>query len=159
MCWRLHSWPLFLGGSALVAALALAAVVLWWQLAYVVPEPFPVEVVARELAPRFRARGNLDLAVRVGINRGMAVVGGIGTSQMTQYTVVGAVVNQAQRLEAACTPGCVLLSHEVAAELPVLAGATPVIAGQGVNVADRTVRPKGFVEDLHVTELSLVAGR
>lgn len=50
-------------------------------------KPFPVEV--------------LDMHTRVGLNTGVAVVGNIGSELRFNYTMMGASVNLAQRLEAA----------------------------------------------------------
>lgn len=52
-------------------------------------QPFPAEV--------------LDMRTRVGLNTGMAVVGNIGSELRFNYTMMGAAVNLAQRLEAAAS--------------------------------------------------------
>lgn len=49
--------------------------------------------------------------IRCGINTGMATVGGYGSSNRKEYTAMGMQVNIAARIEAACTPGNILLSH------------------------------------------------
>jgi PAS domain S-box-containing protein len=63
----------------------------------------------------------------VGINTGEAMVGNVGTSELFNYTVIGDTVNLAQRLEAVCRPGQILLTeatyravaaHVIARELP-----------------------------------------
>ena len=51
------------------------------------------------------------LQIRCGINTGMATVGGYGSSERKEYTAMGMQVNIAARLEAACKPGHILLSH------------------------------------------------
>jgi class 3 adenylate cyclase len=52
-----------------------------------------------------------ELEIRCGINTGMATVGGYGSSERKEYTAMGMQVNIAARLESACTPGKILMSH------------------------------------------------
>ena len=51
------------------------------------------------------------LKIRCGINTGMATVGGYGSSERKEYTAMGMQVNIAARLEQACEPGDILISH------------------------------------------------
>ena len=51
------------------------------------------------------------LQIRCGINTGMATVGGYGSSERKEYTAMGMQVNIAARLEQACEPGGILISH------------------------------------------------
>lgn len=51
------------------------------------------------------------LQIRCGINTGMATVGSFGSSQRSEYSAMGMQVNLASRLETACTPGKILISH------------------------------------------------
>lgn len=51
------------------------------------------------------------LNIRCGINTGMAMVGGYGSSERKEYTAMGMQVNIAARLEQTCDPGQVLISH------------------------------------------------
>jgi adenylate cyclase len=49
------------------------------------------------------------LQLRIAINSGKAVIGDVGSSQRVDYTVLGATVNLASRMEAICPPGeCVV---------------------------------------------------
>jgi Adenylate cyclase, family 3 (some proteins contain HAMP domain) len=59
-----------------------------------------------------RAKTDLDVVkVRVGINSGPAVVGNVGTEKRVDYTVLGASVNIASRLESGVAkPGQVVIS-------------------------------------------------
>ena len=59
-----------------------------------------------------RAKAGLDIVkVRVGINSGPAVVGNVGTEKRVDYTVLGASVNIASRLESGVAkPGQVVIS-------------------------------------------------
>ena len=51
------------------------------------------------------------LQLRCGINTGMATVGGYGSSERKEYTAMGMQANIAARLEQACEPGNILISH------------------------------------------------
>jgi len=52
-----------------------------------------------------------NLRIRCGINTGMATVGDFGSNTRKLYTAHGMQVNIAARLEQACKPGCILISH------------------------------------------------
>ena len=56
---------------------------------------------------------DIPLLVRVGLNSGSVIVGGIGTNMLMNYTAIGDTVNMAQRLEEAAEPGTVLVSQSV----------------------------------------------
>jgi class 3 adenylate cyclase len=51
------------------------------------------------------------LQIRCGINTGMATVGSFGSRQRSEYSAMGMQVNLASRLETACEPGRILISH------------------------------------------------
>ena len=51
------------------------------------------------------------LQIRCGINTGMATVGGYGSSERKEYTAMGMQTNIAARIEQACEPGGILISH------------------------------------------------
>ena len=53
--------------------------------------------------------------IRCGINTGMATVGNFGSSGRKLYTAHGMQVNIAARLEQACDPGSILISHSTRA--------------------------------------------
>lgn len=50
-------------------------------------------------------------AIRIGINTGHASIGNFGSTDRMDYTAIGRQVNLAARLQAACEPGKILLSH------------------------------------------------
>jgi adenylate cyclase len=58
------------------------------------------EVLARVNAG-FRAEGLTEIAIRIGIHTGDAIVGNLGSDRLFDYTVVGDTVNLASRLESA----------------------------------------------------------
>lgn len=65
-----------------------------------------------ELRQRWRAAGVVrELDLRVGVHSGWCTVGDFGHGTRMAYTVIGATVNAASRLEAAARPGQVLLSR------------------------------------------------
>jgi len=49
--------------------------------------------------------------IRIGINTGTCIVGNFGSPERLSYTAIGKQVNIAARLEQACTPGSILVSH------------------------------------------------
>ena len=71
-----------------------------------------MQVKMKELNKKWFDSGiDENLGIRCGINTGMATVGGYGSSERKEYTAMGMQVNLAARLEAACTPGRILISQ------------------------------------------------
>ncbi|NES82606.1 MAG: adenylate cyclase, partial [Moorea sp. SIO2B7] len=57
------------------------------------------------------------LQLRIAINSGKAVVGDVGGSQRVDYTVLGATVNLAARMESVCPPGECMISKDTYSRL------------------------------------------
>jgi adenylate cyclase len=71
-----------------------------------------------ELQAMWRASGiEKPLQCRIGINTGYCTVGNFGSEDRMDYTIVGGGVNLASRLEAAATPGEILISYETYANV------------------------------------------
>jgi len=54
---------------------------------------------SRKLADKWRQRGRSPFRTRIGLHTGPALVGNVGARERINYTLVGAVANQASRLE------------------------------------------------------------
>jgi len=68
-----------------------------------------IQKVARSLAKELRTDWGIeDFQVRIGIDTGLAALGG---QTEAEDTVMGRVVNLAVRIESAASPGCLLISH------------------------------------------------
>jgi len=66
-----------------------------------------------ELAEKWRHVVDIDLRVRIGINIGNVIVGNLGTKTRIEYTVIGAAVNLAQRMESNAPVGGILVTAAV----------------------------------------------
>ncbi len=73
----------------------------------------------------------------------MATVGGYGSSERKEYTAMGMQVNIAARLENACNPGHILISH------PTWALVKEVIPCTGLG----QIQIKGYHRSLRVYEV------
>jgi class 3 adenylate cyclase len=85
------------------------------------------------------------LQIRCGINTGVATVGSFGSRQRSEYSAMGNQVNLAARLESACRPGKILISHSTWA----LVSKSFCCRPQG------TVELKGFSRPIRVYEVGL----
>ena len=119
--------------------------------------PSPERAVRAGLAmqaamPAFNAGRAVQLTMRIGINTGPVVRGDLGSRVVRRdYTVIGDTVNQANRYEARCPPGRVLISgstrHALGAraqvsELPglELKGVATPVTGYVVDALDAAPR-------------------
>jgi adenylate cyclase len=80
-----------------------------------------------ELNAKWR-RAGLDhsLRVRMGINTGFVSVGNFGSPDRMDYTVIGAEVNVAARLQALAAPGQIVMSYETYALVRDIVAARPL---------------------------------
>jgi len=91
----------------------------------------------------FNAERGIDLGVHFGINSGLVIAGGIGTSERQEYSVMGDAVNVAKRLEETSERGEILLGPD-----------TQRLAAPLFNFEDREpVRVKGKSEPVEVYRL------
>jgi len=60
-----------------------------------------------------RAQLGAPIQIRIGIHRGPAIAGVLGTQEQSAYTVIGETVNLAARLEAIAQPGSIFVSSSV----------------------------------------------
>ena len=67
----------------------------------------------RMLHQRWAAAGGMPIRVRIGIHTGIMIVGNMGSKSRMDYTVLGANVNLAQRLESAAPLEGILVSQAV----------------------------------------------
>jgi class 3 adenylate cyclase len=80
-----------------------------------------------ELNAKWRRTGlDRSLRVRMGINTGFVSVGNFGSPDRMDYTVIGAEVNVAARLQALAAPGQVVVSYETYALVRDVVAAHPL---------------------------------
>lgn len=106
-----------------------------------------------ELNAKWGSQGREAHLIRIGINTGPVTVGNLGTEYLWDYTVVGAEVNKAQRLESAAQPGGLLLARRTYA-LALRQGVLP----DGLPAKAATLKGVGEEGDLYPVAPELVAG-
>jgi adenylate cyclase len=92
----------------------------------------------RILAEKWKPIVDIDLKVRVGINTGKVIVGNLGNKTRIEYTVIGAAVNLAQRMESNAPVGGIL----------VTADAWEKVKDKFTFVEKRDVTVKGYGETI-----------
>jgi class 3 adenylate cyclase len=90
-----------------------------------------------------QARHGVELAVRMGVNTGLVVVGAIGDNLRMDYTAVGDTTNLAARLQQTADPGRVVLSEAT----------HRLVAGYCVTRPLGALALKGRDEPLHAWEV------
>jgi class 3 adenylate cyclase len=101
-----------------------------------------------EVNEQNRAQGLPELEMGIGLNETEVIVGNIGSSKRSKYTVVGSGVNMTSRIESYSVGGQILISESVRHE-----------AGEILRIdAQREVRPKGAETPLKIYEVGGIAG-
>ena len=98
------------------------------------------------LQRRWREQGfDNPFVIRMGINTGYCNVGNFGSEQRLSYTIIGGEVNVAQRLEANCDPGGILISHETFSQVDDLVDVEerPSVSLKGIDRSIKTYAVKG----------------
>ena len=96
-----------------------------------------------------RVHGLPELEMGIGINETEVIVGNIGSSKRSKYTVVGSGVNMTSRIESYTVGGQILISESVCRE-----------AGEVLRIdARREVLPKGAETPLRIYEVGGIAGQ
>jgi adenylate cyclase len=95
-----------------------------------------------------RVQGLPELEMGIGINETEVIVGNIGSSKRSKYTVVGSGVNMTSRIESYTVGGQILISESVCRE-----------AGEVLRIdARREVLPKGAETPLMIYEVGGIGG-
>ncbi|MBU1106821.1 MAG: FIST C-terminal domain-containing protein [Candidatus Riflebacteria bacterium] len=90
--------------------------------------------------------------LRIGMNHGRIIMGNVGAGMRRENAMIGDAVNTAQRLEANCTPGGIMV------EKATFDMIDPLIV-QGLPTKSKAVKLKGKEKDLEVVEIEIpVAG-
>ncbi len=96
-----------------------------------------------------RMKGLPELEMGIGINETEVIVGNIGSSKRSKYSVVGSGVNMASRIESYTVGGQILISESVRQEV-----------GEILRIdTQRDVLPKGAETPLRIYEVGGIAGR
>lgn len=74
-------------------------------------------VRTRALMERYSRKYGVEIALGVGINKGVAVVGNVGCEERKDFTVIGDTVNTASRLESNAPRNTIYISRTVAESL------------------------------------------
>ncbi|WP_239651123.1 adenylate/guanylate cyclase domain-containing protein [Mycobacterium sp. UM_Kg27] len=107
-----------------------------------------IQQEAAGLAVDVGKRDGIELHMRVGLNSGKVIAGGIGSGQFG-YAAVGEQVGMAQRMEAVSPPGGIMLSASTAR----------LVEGQAMLGAVQPVQIKGTAEPVPARQLFGMAER
>jgi class 3 adenylate cyclase len=105
-----------------------------------------MQLKMKQLQQRWFQEGiEYPLQIRCGINTGMATVGSFGSRLRSEYSAMGMQVNLASRLETACRPGGILISH-----------ASWALVNDRIDCRPKgTIEVKGFSRPVRVYEVKL----
>ena len=120
-----------------------------------------IQEETKRLAVDVRERDGVDLQLRVGLNSGQVIAGGIGSGPFG-YTAVGEQVGMAQRMESVAPPGGVMLSASTARLVEGVAtlGESELVQIKGADAPVAAHRLLGMGEGHRAaTESSLVGRR
>jgi predicted ATPase/class 3 adenylate cyclase len=107
---------------------------------------FEMQASVQQLSRSLQERLGQGLEMRIGLNDGAVIVGGLGADMLMNYTAVGDTVNLARRLEEAAEPGTILVSESVYRQTRVFFEyeATPALALKGITEATAGYRVTGL---------------
>lgn len=95
-----------------------------------------------------REREVFELEMGIGVHRGEAFVGNVGTEKMMRYNVIGRVVNECSRIESCSIGGQVLISEKILNALSC-----------DVTIENHlSVEAKGIRQPLEIYEISSIEG-
>jgi len=103
-----------------------------------------------ELQQEWRASGfEQPFQMRIGINTGYCNVGNFGSEDRMDYTIIGAEVNLAARIQAAADPGGILISYPTWALVRdiVRAEERGSMAAKGIRREVRVFAVAGILDD------------
>ena len=109
-----------------------------------------IQTETAKLAAEVSNRDGIELLLRIGLNSGQVIAGGIGSAN-SSYTAIGEQVGMAQRMESAAPPGGVMLSESTARlvendvllgdpELVQIKGTAPVLARRLQAIGEHQAR-------------------
>jgi len=108
-----------------------------------------------ELRMEWRDKGlERPFHMRVGINTGYCTVGNFGSDERMDYTIIGAEVNLASRLQSTARPGDVIIAYETYAMVKdlVLCEAQEPLNVKGMANPVQTYRVIGFYGQIDVSQ-------
>jgi adenylate cyclase len=97
----------------------------------------------REMKVEWERKGLFPLKIRVGINTGDVIVGNMGSARRLSYTVLGAPVNMAQRLESNAPVEGIMISQRTWELVKDHVKTRPL----------DPIQPKGIAEPIQVYEV------